>query len=293
MNDVVAIVVTYNRKGILQQCLDKLQNQTIPLDIIVVDNASTDGTEELFKTHATNIFYYNTGSNLGGAGGFNFGVRKGVEAGYRYLWLMDDDCFPEQEALDELIIAAKQLNDDFGFLSSLAYWTDGELCNMNVQRKTLTKKISKEDQNYSEIIIATFVSLFIKAETVRKVGLPIKDFFIWSDDLEYTRRISKKNKCYLITRSKVIHAMKSNQKVNISCDSNDRIMRYKLLYRNEMYIYRHEGIGGILYYMGRIIYHLLKVMISKSDDKCKKIHIIVSSVKEGIRFNPAIEYIQK
>ena len=45
-------------------------------------------------------------------------------------------------------------------------------------------------ENYSEIIMATFVSLFIKAETIRKVGLPIKDFFIWSDDLEYTRRIS-------------------------------------------------------------------------------------------------------
>ena len=100
-------------------------------------------------------------------------------------------------------------------------------------------------------------------EKLLALELILKDIRLnWSDDLEYTRRISKKAKCYLITRSKVIHAMKSNQKVNIACDSNDRIMRYKLLYRNEMYIYRHEGIGGNLYYIGRVIYHLLKVMIS-------------------------------
>lgn len=291
MNDVAAVIVTYNRKELLRQCLEKLQEQTVSLDIIVVDNASTDGTADLFRSSKDNIYYFNTCSNLGGAGGFNYGVRKGVEAGYRYLWLMDDDTFPTATSLAELLNAAKELDDNFGFLSSLAYWTDGQLCNMNIQRKNMKEKISLEDKNLTKIIMATFVSFFVKTETVQEIGLPIKDFFIWSDDLEYTRRISKKYDCYLITESKVVHAMKGNQKVNIVNDSDDRISRYRLLYRNEMYVYRREGIGGILYYMERVIYHILKVLMSKSNNKIKKIGIIFSSVKDGVHFNPPIEYV--
>ena len=104
---VAAVVVTYNRAEMLRQCLMSLQKQTMPCDILVVDNASTDDTQALVQRaaqHDASIFYRNTGENLGGAGGFNFGMRWAVEAGYAFVWVMDDDCFPEPVALEKLLM---------------------------------------------------------------------------------------------------------------------------------------------------------------------------------------------
>lgn len=109
---VAAVVVTYNRAEMLRQCLMSLQKQTMPCDILVVDNASTDDTQALVQRaaqHDASIFYRNTGENLGGAGGFNFGMRWAVEAGYAFVWVMDDDCFPEPVALEKLLDADRLL----------------------------------------------------------------------------------------------------------------------------------------------------------------------------------------
>ena len=79
MRDTVAVVVTYNRKELLRGCLRCLREQKSPCDILVVDNASTDGTEEMLRPmiDAGEIRYHNTGENLGGAGGFSEGRRSG------------------------------------------------------------------------------------------------------------------------------------------------------------------------------------------------------------------------
>ena len=72
MNNVAAVVVTYNRRQLLNENLTCLLAQSRPVDIIVIDNASTDGTFESLGEliDSGRINYYNTGSNLGGAGGF-------------------------------------------------------------------------------------------------------------------------------------------------------------------------------------------------------------------------------
>ena len=128
MERIAAIVVTYNRKDLLLQCLDRLLTQKgADCDVLVVDNASTDGTEQaVSQLKNPRIFYRNTGANLGGAGGFNFGMRWAVEAGYDYLWIMDDDTLPNPDALAELWAAHGRLNGEYGFLSSTVLWTDGK-----------------------------------------------------------------------------------------------------------------------------------------------------------------------
>ena len=80
---VAAVVVTLNRLPLLQKCIEKLETQTVPCDILVVNNASTDGTAAwLSEREAVNsrIHVKNTGANLGGAGGFHFGMRWAVHA---------------------------------------------------------------------------------------------------------------------------------------------------------------------------------------------------------------------
>ena len=202
---VAAIVVTYNRKELLRENIESLLGQTCKknMDIIIVDNASTDGTREFISAYIDrgDVIYLNTGANLGGAGGFQFGVRYATEQNYCFIWLMDDDCIPVPNALEELLKWNKRLKGRYGFLSSKAVWTDGNVCKMNIHGIGVRKRVSDYDKPITKIITATFVSFFMPSRVVRKVGLPIKEFFIWCDDLEYSRRISKHYPCYLVTSS--------------------------------------------------------------------------------------------
>ena len=298
MNKVAAVVVTYNRIELLKECIKALQQQTYPCDILIADNASTDGTEEYINKigkSCNNMHYRNTGSNIGGAGGFNFGMRWAVEAGYEYVWVMDDDCLPYTDALEKLINADGILKGNYGWLASAVLWKDGHECKMN---RVKLKKSFYEYLEYMQYGIvqaeqATFVSLFLKTKTIKQVGLPIKEFFIWGDDIEFTRRITvrKKIPSFIAGRSKVIHAMKENTGSNIATDIPERIERYKYAFRNEGYLYRKEGWKGICYYFAKCGWNIIKVIRNENDKKLKRIFIIIKNMIKGLKFNPKIEYI--
>ena len=69
-NNVVAVVLTRNRKELLARCLQSIKSQeNASCDIVLVDNASEDGTDEMIKDCYSNdsFHYFNTGSNLGSA----------------------------------------------------------------------------------------------------------------------------------------------------------------------------------------------------------------------------------
>ena len=78
MKRTAAVIVTYNRKAMLQRCLRALCTQTAGVpELWVIDNASTDGTAELVaQLNLPTMHYYNTGKNLGGAGGFACGIQQ-------------------------------------------------------------------------------------------------------------------------------------------------------------------------------------------------------------------------
>ncbi|MFQ3579516.1 MAG: glycosyltransferase, partial [Bacteroidales bacterium] len=129
---ICAVVVTYNRKNLLLECLNSLIKQSRPIDALyIIDNNSSDGTEKLLfdkgfiselppeniqnpwerefilqcKTGYKEIkcFYVRMHENTGGAGGFYEGVKRGYERGYDWLWLMDDDVEPLSDGLSQLL----------------------------------------------------------------------------------------------------------------------------------------------------------------------------------------------
>lgn len=292
---IAAVVVTYNRKELLKENIESLleQSKSEILEIIVIDNASTDDTQEYISQYITEkkIIYLNTGSNLGGAGGFQYGIRYAAENNYDYVWVMDDDCIPTSNALEQLLKEDKKLKGNYGFLSSKVLWKDESLCTMNIQRRTLTKPVSDFSKDLVPVLMSSFVSLFIPISIIKNVGLPIKEFFIWTDDWEYTRRISNKYKCYLSTKSVVIHKSASNIGANIATDSVDRLERYRYLYRNDVFLYRRERIKGFLYEVVRLMTHTLRVIFIAKDNKAKRIYYIFNGTKEGLTFKPMIEYV--
>ena len=293
-----AVVVTYNRLELLKRNIEALLAQTAACDILLVDNASTDGTGEAMRAleQAGKIQYRNTGANLGGAGGFNYGMRWAVEAGYQYVWIMDDDCLPNPDALEKLLEADSVLGgpENYGFLSSAVLWTDGRVCIMNRQKiaKDFYRHVELLKHGVIQIQQATFVSLLFPRESILRFGLPIKEFFIWGDDIEYTRRMAVRGNtpCYLAGQSQVIHATKNNTGSNIALDDVDRIDRYFYAFRNEAYLYRQEGLRGRLYCMAKRGRDFLRIMVH-AEQKGRRLKMLCKGIWAGLFFRPKVECI--
>lgn len=296
MERIAAIVVTYNRKELLMDCVAHLlKQQEVRCDVLIVDNASTDGTQQAVEQlEDPRIHYQNTGKNLGGAGGFNFGMRWAVEEGYDYLWIMDDDTLPAEDALMQLWTAHETLNGEYGFLSSTVLWKDGKECRMNRQKvkKSFYEHVELLQYGIIQIEQATFVSLFFQTKTVEQAGLPIKEFFIWGDDIEYTRRLSVRRAlpCYLVGKSIVTHMMQNNTGSSIAVDVPQRIDRYRYAFRNENYTYRKEGVKGVVYYLAKCGLNSVRILAKAKDHRCKRLWVLWSSVMKGFFFHPAVEY---
>lgn len=292
---IAAVIVTYNRCELLLNCVQCILSQRgARCDVLIVDNNSSDGTGDAVASMGDErIYYRSTGANLGGAGGFNFGMRWAVEAGYDHVWIMDDDCLPMEDALARLIEADSLLNGEYGFISSVVLWKDGKECKMNRQkiRKAYYEHVDLLEHGIIQVEQATFVSLFFPVSVIHDVGLPIKEFFIWGDDIEYTRRIAVRYSipCYMAGRSRVIHAMKDNNGSSIALDAPERIDRYRFAFRNEAYLYRKEGFKGVSYYLAKCGLNLFRIITSGCPCKLKRIHVLISSMIKGLFFRPDIE----
>lgn len=213
MNSVCAVVVTHNRRESLGRCLDAVLHQRRRPDrILVVDNASTDGTRTLLAQSYAEAEVLALPVNAGGAGGFHEGMKRAHAAGAEWLWLMDDDTLPEPEALTELLSAAAAGVDGAGppwLLASKALWRDGSVHPMNfpvLERRRREPVIAGAARSVMPIRAATFVSLLVHRRAIDRFGLPRSHYFLWSDDVEYTSRVVLGGAAaYFVPASVVIH----------------------------------------------------------------------------------------
>jgi GT2 family glycosyltransferase len=206
-----AIVVAFNRKKLLSECLDGLLRQTLPLDAIyVIDNASTDGTSEYLEEKGylaePAIRYIRLTKNGGGAGGFYHGVKAAFEAGFDWLWLMDDDTEPESDAL-RLMDPLKQFSEVVA-ISNQKVDAQG--------RETLDGLRMFPGQNpeslpYPLVKFSSFVGILIRGTAVKHIGFPRPEFFIHDDDLEYCLRLRKIGQIALAKGSRVMHKEEGRQ----------------------------------------------------------------------------------
>jgi rhamnopyranosyl-N-acetylglucosaminyl-diphospho-decaprenol beta-1,3/1,4-galactofuranosyltransferase len=188
---VAAVVVTFNRKELLCECLDALLAQTCPLSLILlVDNASTDGTAEFLaeKGYLENgaVDYVRLPVNSGGAGGFHEGVKRAYEAGFEWLWLMDDDVEPMPEALEKMLSYANVSQ----CIQGCKIFRDGQSedwerwANIDDSGR---RTASREPQAIDYISAQTgcFEGMLIHRQIVSKIGFPDKRFFVGGDDVAY------------------------------------------------------------------------------------------------------------
>ena len=197
---VVAVVVTWNRRTLLERILRAIDAQDRrPDEVIVVDNASTDGTPEALDVLAgelrTPVQVLRLTRNTGGAGGFNAGIATAVERGADLLWLMDDDGLPPADCLSTLL----QYADRYDFLGPavVAEGDPGRLC-FPIRlpgRATVVHALSDVEAaaagDVLEGVVIPFNGVLVTRELVSRIGLPREEFFIWGDDVEYLWRAKR------------------------------------------------------------------------------------------------------
>lgn len=193
MSRTLACVVAYNRSAMLSEVLDALLQQLPPEDVLVVDNASTDDTAEVVRSRS-GVRYFNPGSNIGGAGGFAWAIELAIALEYDYAYLLDDDAIPNADAIAVLEHSAPELLNraGLGFLVSEPVTHDPgrEPVGIPVPAKSWGTHKAANALGGIAVDYASFLGILIPLALARRTPLPYPEFFIWCDDVEYTRRIA-------------------------------------------------------------------------------------------------------
>jgi len=216
----VSVVVTFNRKELLKLSINSLLNQTLlPQKIIVVDNASTDGTPEVMADFKSSLVeYVRLPENIGGSGGFYEGVKlsKKYQTTAQWVSLSDDDAIFESTYFERISDAAIRLPKVKAFSGTVKFMDGSKQLD---QRKKVTNWNRFDAESLPENIyekdfyidLFTFCGCVINFELINKVGMPRQDFFIWWDDTEYSIRLRQYSQILNVHDAVLVHHTRKPQ----------------------------------------------------------------------------------
>lgn len=211
-----SVIVTYNRKDKLVEAVNSILNQELkPVRLIIIDNHSTDGTEEKLSSAGIldnpKVKYLRMPKNYGGSGGFYNGIKEAMKyTDFDFLSLSDDDAIYKTDFFKLIDDYSAKYPEVKAFTGTVKY-EDGTI-QTDHRRKVLNYKwfrqmdvpVSDYQDNF-ELDLLSFVGCVISRDVLQKVGLPEKDYFIYYDDSEYSLRIRKYTKIVNISRAIIVH----------------------------------------------------------------------------------------
>jgi len=259
MPSVYALIVTRNRVNSLQRCVQALRSQTYLLSrIIVVDNDSSDGTRGWLDLQNDLIVIKQ--SNLGGAGGFYSGITRAIKENADWVWCMDDDGFPDKNALENLkpnnnltpfwrnsVVLRENSTNELAFklpIDGINYSSLNELKNLN---KTI---------NYSN----PFNGTLIHKNLISKIGYPIPQLFIKGDETEYQDRAIK-NGFEIETFLDSIFFHPKAREISFTETNHERLWVYFFLIKNYSIIGEKDG---SFKYVKKTVWENIKVYFKES-----------------------------
>jgi GT2 family glycosyltransferase len=184
---IIAVLLTHNRKDLLQEGLKGLLSQTYPLEkVIVVDSVSTDGTYETLREKGiidrSDIRYIRLKENKGPSGGFAEGITYALEENPTWVWILDDDISPKEDCLEALL--------EFRDISQcIAPYREGKTVpffNPAIGVTSHSKSLSF-DTGKSFVFTNTccFEGMLLHADLIKKIGVPDERFFQVYGDTMY------------------------------------------------------------------------------------------------------------
>ncbi|MEG1616421.1 MAG: glycosyltransferase family 2 protein [Bacteroidales bacterium] len=296
------VIVTYNRLRLLKENIEAVKSQTFaPNQIFIINNNSTDGTADYLNTltNDSQITVIHLPENIGGAGGFTHGIKKAIEAECEWIWVMDDDTIPTPDTLQELVEGTKA-DEKVGFVCSKVVWTDGMVHKMNLPFFDVGRK-DRIPLNYfsnqRDVLLAksaSFVSLLIKTQAVYEVGLPISEFFIWGDDIEFTSRIYDAGYFGIYApHSVALHKTAVNYVSEIHTAPIETLWKFYYDIRNSTYLRSRRKNRFIFVFSTWNAYRraVRKVRKRPVEEHKAFIQVLRKGFWKGLSFKPQIEYL--
>lgn len=205
---VAAVIVTFNRKALLERCLNAMDQQArLPDGLFVVDNASTDGTADWLADWMSRTRIraqvLRLPTNIGGAGGFSEGMTAALGLGYDWIWMMDDDAVPLADALKHLLACRLDSNTIY---SSCAI-ANGQFAWPIVLTRTshdFQPQSPRELPDEIDVAHTPFLGIMVSASTIRAIGLPDVRYFLGRDDVEYCLRARRSGRRVVLVHKSLI-----------------------------------------------------------------------------------------
>ena len=250
--DVSIIIVNYNTKELTQNCIDSIFENTIGVsfEVILVDNASTDGSVELFEQEQR-IQFIRSDKNLGFGKANNLGYKytKG-----KYIFLLNSDTLLLNNAIKMFYDKMESIEDCVGCLGCLLENADHHYTHSYADFPTVSNsiyslvspffrkfgckewildnpKLRENHQSFFQVDYITGADLFIRRNVIEECGLFDPDFFMYYEDPEMQYRYLRKGyKSYIYDAPKIIHleggSMKPDRRKSlISFDSQLKYLR--------------------------------------------------------------------
>jgi rhamnopyranosyl-N-acetylglucosaminyl-diphospho-decaprenol beta-1,3/1,4-galactofuranosyltransferase len=305
MSTVAAVVVTFNRCELVVACLDALSRQERPLDrIFIIDNASTDATPEVLAKHGyrdrADVTYVRLDRNTGGAGGFHEGMRLAHEAGFDWIWIMDDDGEPCADALrlmeahfdepDVVAVLPMIAHEDGSPAFDLAHRGFLTLPPARITGEQFGRAILPAEFNGRETIdidYYSFVGPCFARTAIDRAGLPLAQFFIHYDDSEYAYRLSLLGRAVLVTAARILD--RQAQQADLVTVRGRRIFPMDKLwiryfgYRNRVWLILHDRFPASK--LDLLVEHLrfcARIMLYQ-DHKWRRLRFFNAAFWDGVR----------
>jgi GT2 family glycosyltransferase len=199
MNDnskIAAIITTYNGEKWINKCVESLRHSSVSLDIIIIDNGSSDRTKEIIKSY-DDIFFLETKTNLGFGKANNLGLEMALSNNADYIFLLNQDAWIENDTI-EVLLKVAQSNPSYGVISPLHL--NGNYSGLDLN---FSKQLAPENcpDFYSDMFVKKFKSLyeikfvnaaawFVSRSCIEKVGLFEPMFFLYGEDNNYLQRVT-------------------------------------------------------------------------------------------------------
>ena len=207
---VLAHIHTFNDAGFIQQAVNSLERQTRPPDaIVIVDNASTDGT--LDTTFSRRVRVVRNPTNLGTSGAIGVGFSKALEEEFDWTWVLDPDSVPQPDALENLLTFFEGLppseSEQVCFLACRLPADSGGILYkpMIFTNSTIKDAPIESAATYTRCDFFLWSGCLFRMRAVVKIGLPSADYFTDLTELEYGYRARGLGFKSYVVHSSVLH----------------------------------------------------------------------------------------
>lgn len=277
------IVLQWNNSTDTLECLASLEKIRTPgVEILVVDNGSTDGSLKRVQAAYPHLSYLDNGANLGYAEGNNRGIEIALEKGADFLLLLNNDTYVASNLIDAFLEAAS-LHPEAGAFGAKIYFHDepatiwhagGDVNLQTLRCGHLGNGDADSDKKHEEIRRVNYLcgcALFIRAEALKKVGLFDAQFFLLWEEIDWCFRLRKAGySCLFVPKARLWH------KISASFPEGNRgpVWQYYYFRNRLLFAKRHQTKRErIEFYKKHLIWELLdmfKVLLHPKTPKLQR-----------------------